>query len=262
MSTKKWTKQDWENWRKWKDGRDPEAGQCLVLKYMSVVDYVVGRISLTLPDSITKDELKSWGLDGLLDAFDKFEPERGLQFETYARLRVKGAIIDELRRSDILPRSVREKARKIEEAYLQLEQEKQRSVTDQEVSQYLGISVHELRQTLADVSLSAMLSIDEVVYDEETQQMVRSTVLENSQADNPEQYVDEQWKKETLAHAIDRLPEKEKWVVSLAYFEELTLTEIAQLLNLSTSRISQLHSKALLRLKAALSKEQELICNP
>ncbi|GGK13588.1 RNA polymerase sigma-D factor [Caldalkalibacillus thermarum] len=258
---KKWTEADWKNWNRWKHGRDPEAGQYLVLKYLPLVDYVVNRLAFSLPDSVTKDDLRSLGMEGLLDALDKFEPERGWQFETYASLRIKGAIIDGLRKDDYIPRSVREKVRKIEQAYLKLEQEKQRPVTDQEVSQYLGISVEELRQSLADASLAAMVSIDEVVYDDESQHVARSALLENTEAENPEQFMDQQWMKETLAQAIERLPEKEKWVISLVYFEELTLTEVAKLLNLSTSRISQLHSKALLRLKAALTKERQLLYN-
>jgi RNA polymerase sigma factor for flagellar operon FliA len=250
---------EYENWKRWKDGRDPVAGNYLVSKYLFLVDYVAGRLMATLPDKITKEELRSLGMEGLLDALDKFDPERGLKFETYATLRIKGAIIDGLRKGDVLPRSLREKARKIEEAYLKLEQEKLRSVSDEEVGAYLGISVEELRQTLFDISVSAMVSINETVQDDDNQTTIRWSVLENPHAENPEKRLDEMELKEVLAEAISKLPEKEKWVVSMVYFEELTLTEISKILNLSTSRISQLHSKALLRLKAALEKEKTII---
>src|SRR5690606_25197244 len=132
-------------------------------------------------------------------------------------------------------RSLRDKARKIEEAYLALEQEKLRSVSDEEVCAYLGISVDELRQILLDVSLSSMISINETIRDEENQTTLRWSVLENPDAENPEKHLDEMEIKAILAEAIDKLPEKEKWVVSMVYFEELTLTEISKVLNLTTS---------------------------
>lgn len=243
-----------EYWRRWKEERDAVAGNYLVSKYLSLVDYVAGRLMATFPNKISKDELRSLGMEGLLDALNKFDPDRGLKFETYASLRIRGAIIDGLRKDDAVPRTLREKARKIEEAYNKLEQEKLRSVSDEEVCDYLGISVNELHQTLFDVSLAVMVSINETVCDEENHATTRWAVLENPHAENPEELLDEQEMKELLAKAIDQLPEKEKWVITMVYFEELTLTEIAQVLNLSTSRISQLHSKALSRLKEALSK--------
>lgn len=248
-----------ECWKRWKDGRDPDAGNYLVSKYLHLVEYAAGRLMATLPEMITKDELLSLGMEGLLDAINKFEPERGLKFETYATLRIRGAMIDGLRKTDVLSRSLRDKARRIEEAYLALEQEKLRSVSDEEVCAYLGISVDELRQILLDVSLSSMISINETIRDEENQTTLRWSVLENPDAEDPEKHLDEMEIKTILAEAIDKLPEKEKWVVSMVYFEELTLTEISKVLNLTTSRISQLHSKALSRLKNALAKEKQLL---
>ena len=255
----KWSEEDEINWRKWKDERDPEAGNVLVRKYLPLVDYVVHRLALHLPHTVQKGDLKSLGLQGLLDALDKFDLQRGLQFETYANFRIRGAIMDGLRQNDWIPRSVRDKARKIEEAYTVLEQKKQRSVTDREISEFLGLSEREVNQVLADASLSIMISVDEPLYDEEEHEIGRYNMIVNTNAESPEIYLDEQLLKETLAEAIDRLPEKEKIVVSLAYFDDMTFTEIAEILDLSTSRISQLHSKAICRLKAALSTEREFV---
>lgn len=259
MSLKKWSYEDQDDWSKWKEHKDPEAGNRIVAKYLPLVEYVVHRLAINLPHSVHKDDLMSFGFNGLLDAIKKFEVERGLQFETYASWRIKGAIIDGLRQSDWLPRSVRERARKIEEAYAVLEQEKMRSVSDKEVAQYLEISEEEVNQIIVETQMSTLSSIDEPIYDEENHQTERVNMILNERAALPEAHIHQQFVKDTLAQVIDRLPEKEKVVISLFYFEELNLTEIAEVLGLSTSRISQLHSKAMLRLKGAMIRYQDMI---
>lgn len=257
--SKKLSKEEVEIWKKWQQEKEPEAGNYLVSTYLPLVDYVVQRFTISLPHCVHQDDLRSFGFQGLLDALDKFDIERGLQFETYASWRIKGAIIDGLRQIDWVPRSVRDKARKIEEAYMILEQENLRSVTDEEVSQFLGMSIAEINQTLADASLSTLISIDEPIYDEEDHQTGRYNMIKNEQAESPEEHLHEQFIKDTLAEVISRLPDKEKIVISLFYFEDLNLTQIAEVLGLSTSRISQLHSKAILRLKAALNKHWDMV---
>jgi RNA polymerase sigma factor for flagellar operon FliA len=259
LTNKKSNTQDLYNWKKWKEEKDQEAGNAIVSKYLPLVDYVVHRLSISLPQTVQKDDLKSFGFNGLLDAIEKFDLDRGLQFETYASWRIKGAIIDGLRQNDWVPRSVRDKVRKIEEAYSILEQEQLRSVSDQEVSQFLGISEEEVNRVIVDASLSTIASIDEPVYDDEDHQIGRYNMIKNLSAESPDNHIHQQFVKDILASVIDRLPEKEKIVVSLFYFEEMNLTEIAEILGLSTSRISQLHSKALVRLKAAMSKYQDQI---
>jgi RNA polymerase sigma factor FliA len=179
-----------------------------------------------------------------------------LKFETYATWRIKGAIIDGLRHSDWLPRSVRDKVKKIEKAYALLEQQNNASVTDEEVSAYLGITKAELNKTVSEAALSAMVSIDETAYDD-NEPAGKYHLIEDDKAASPERYISEQSMKETLAQAIERLPEKEKLVVSLCYYEELKLTEIAEVLSVSVSRVSQLHSKAMLRLNAAMQAMNE-----
>lgn len=259
MTNLKWTEEDLDNWRQWKHEKDREAGNYLVYKYEALVDYVVHRMSISLPQNVDKDDLKSLGYNGLLDAFEKFELERGLQFETYASWRIKGAIIDGLRQIDWLPRSIREKSKKIEEALSTLEQEKLRTVSDKEISDYLNIPVDEIQQVLVSASLSTMLSIDEPVYDDEDQQIGRYNMIQNDDVDSPDSHIEKQHIKETLAQAIEKLSEKEQLVISLFYFEEMNLTEIAEILSLSTSRISQIHSKAMLKLKASVTTENAMV---
>ncbi|WP_270180444.1 FliA/WhiG family RNA polymerase sigma factor [Alkalihalobacillus sp. CinArs1] len=246
-----------EYWKAWKNERNEAAGNYLVSFYRPLVDYAVKRYMAALPSSVHHDDISSFAYNGLLDAIDKFELERDLKFETYANWRIKGAIIDGLRQNDWVPRSVRDKARKIEEAYALLEQENQKSCTDEQVAKHLGMSVVEVQQTIQDASLSIMISVDEPVYEEDQQQIERYNVIENERADSPEKHIHEHFIKEILTETIDRLPEKEKLVISLVYFEELTLTEIAKILKLSTSRVSQLHSKALLRMKGSLRANKE-----
>ncbi|WP_309121265.1 FliA/WhiG family RNA polymerase sigma factor [Paenibacillus sp.] len=242
-------------WRSWKATGDPEAKRKLIEHYVSLVDYVTSRLAIGLPRNVSKDDLASYGIMGLIDAVDKFDLERGLQFETYASWRIRGAIIDGLRQADWVPRSVREKARKIEEAYQRLEQEHLRSVTDGEISAYLQVSEQEFQQMVQEVSVASLVSLEDPIREEESE--TRMTLLVDERAKNPEDSVRDIYLKESLAKAIERLTEKERTVVSLFYFEELSLSEIAEVMSLSPSRISQLHSKAILRLRGHLGRAKE-----
>lgn len=250
MLSNKISRKELDYWEDWKERRDAEAGEYLVEQYLPLVDYVIQRFMITLPKTVEKGEVRSFAFEGLLDAFDKFDLQRDLKFETYATWRIKGAIIDGLRRNDWLPRSVREKVKKVEQAYAILEQQHNQSVTDEEVSRYLGITKAELNKTVSEAALSTMISIDETTNDDQ-EQVGKYSMIENVNAESPERHVFNQMIKESLAQAIERLPEKEKLVVSLCYYEELKLTEIAEVLSVSVSRVSQLHSKAMLRLHAA-----------
>jgi len=244
-------------WNEWKHDRSLETKKLLIEAYVPLVDYVASRVSIGLPNHITKDDLVSYGIMGLIDALDKFELERGLQFETYASWRIKGAILDSLRRSDWVPRSVREKAKRIEEAYGILEQRHLRSVSDEEMSAYLDVPVEEFQQMLKDVSVTTVFSLEDPIKEEDAE--VRMAMLVDEQAPKPESTVHRQYLQEVLTRAIDRLTEKERTVVSLFYYEELSLSEIAEVMSLSPSRISQLHAKALLRLKGVLSSNKEYL---
>lgn len=237
-------------WISWQQHRDTDAGDFLVEKYMPLVEFVVQRFMVSLPKTISQDDIRSLAYEGLLDAFDKFDWSKELKFETYATWRIKGAVIDGLRQSDWLPRSIRDKVKKIEKAYIELEQQNNTAVTDAEVSAYLGITKGELNKAVSDAALSSLVSIDETAYGDDA--IDKYSIVDQAIDASPEKSLDAQSMKESLARAIDRLPEKEKLVVSLCYFEELKLTEIAEVLSVSVSRVSQLHSKAILRLNAAI----------
>lgn len=242
-------------WKKWKEGKETDAKNRLIEHYLSLVDYVTSRMAVGLPRNVSKDDLTSYGIMGLIDAVEKFDLGRGLQFETYASWRIRGSIIDGLRQADWVPRSVREKAKKIEDAYQKLEQEYMRSVTDAEISRYLQVPESEFQQMLQEVSIASICSLEDPIREEETE--TRMTLIVDERATNPEDHVRELFLKESLAKAIERLTEKERTVVTLFYYEDLSLSEIAEVMSLTPSRISQLHSKAMIRLRGHLTRARE-----
>lgn len=242
-------------WQAWKEHGDLEAKKALIENYLPLVDYVTNRMAIGLPKNVIKDDLASNGVMGLIDAIEKFDYLRGLQFETYASWRIRGSIIDGLRQGDWVPRSVREKAKRVEDAYQHLEQQFMRSVTDAEVSAYLQVSEKEFMTMLQDISVATICSLEDPIREEESE--TRLSLLVDDKAKNPDYKVNEFYLKESLVKGIERLTEKEKTVVSLFYYEELSLSEIAEVMSLSPSRISQLHSKAILRLRGALAKHKD-----
>lgn len=242
-------------WKRLKHDGDLEAEKDLIEHYLYLVDQVVYRIAPGLPKNIVKDDLRSYGFVGLIDAVRKFVPEKGNQFVTYATWRIRGSILDGLREQDWLPRSIRDKAKRVEEAYAILEQQKMGNVSDEEVSEHLGMSVQELHKVLQEISASTFFSLDEPIVDDENQESNRKTLIVDDSIAGPEEMVLRQSLREQLVEQIKRLPEKEQLVLSLFYFEELSFTEIAEVLQLSTSRISQLHSKAIFRLRGSLGRK-------
>ncbi|MFC4775369.1 FliA/WhiG family RNA polymerase sigma factor [Paenibacillus sp. GCM10023252] len=246
-----------DKWRAWKEKKDIDAKKDLIEQYLPLVDYATSRVAIGLPKNVSKDDLYSNGVMGLIDAIDKFDYERGLQFETYASWRIRGSILDGLRSGDWVPRSVREKAKKIEEAYGQLEQRHLRSVSDAEISKHLGISEKEFTTMLQEISITTVCSLEDPIREEESE--TRLTLLIDEKAKNPDHKVHEFYLKESLVKGIEKLTEKERIVVSLFYYDELSLSEIAEVMSLSPSRISQLHSKAILRLRGALAKQKEAL---
>ncbi|OMF36784.1 RNA polymerase subunit sigma [Paenibacillus sp. FSL H8-0548] len=242
-------------WQAWREQGDLEAKKKLIEQYLPLVDYVTNRMAIGLPKNVIKDDLASNGVMGLIDAIEKFDYGRGLQFETYASWRIRGSIIDGLRQGDWVPRSVREKAKKVEEAYQYLEQQYLRSVTDAEISQYLEVSEKEFINMLQDIAVTTVCSLEDPIREEESE--TRLSLLVDDKAKNPDYKVHEFYLKESLVKGIDQLTAKERTVVSLFYYEELSLSEIAEVMSLSPSRISQLHSKAILRLRGALAKHKD-----
>jgi RNA polymerase sigma factor FliA len=240
-------------WELWLNEQDPQAGEALVKMYTPLVSYHVQRIAVGLPKNVSKDELYSLGMMGLFDALNKFDPSRDLKFDTYASFRIRGAILDGLRKEDWLPRGTREKAKKIEATIELLEQRYMRTVTAEEVAVCLDMSVEEVTQTMNEHFFANVLSIDEQNQDtDEKESYVQSLTDKNELT--PEEIVLKDELIQQLSEEIKKLTEKEQLVLSLFYKEELTLTEIGEVMNLSTSRISQIHSKAIYKLRKLLKR--------
>jgi RNA polymerase sigma factor for flagellar operon FliA len=210
-----------------------------------------------LPAHVEEADLISYGLGGLISAIERYEPEREIKFETYAIPRIRGAIIDELRALDWVPRSVRARAREIEKANVKLERQLQRAPTDEEIAGELGIEVDEFQESLIQISNSTIAALDELwtVSDSSGDQVSLLDTLPDTSAPDPAKVMDATELKDRVADAIARLPEREKLVIALYYYENLTLREIGEVLGVTESRISQLHTKAVLRLRSRMQDE-------
>ncbi|MBT2688582.1 FliA/WhiG family RNA polymerase sigma factor [Bacillus sp. ISL-47] len=240
-------------WAKWVDSRDAQAGNFLAKRYMPLVSYHVQRISVNLPKSVSRDDIRSLGMMGLYDALEKFDPKRDLKFDTYASFRIRGAILDGLRKEDWLPRSTREKAKKIEAAMENLEQRLMRNATVGEIADEVQMGEEEVYTVMNEHFYANVLSIDEQPGDSDDKEG-GSFAIKDDKAVIPEEKVLKNEILEEMAERILQLNEKEQLVISLFYKEELTLTEIGEVMGLSTSRISQIHSKAIFKLRQSLGK--------
>lgn len=248
-------------WAAFKTDGDPDARENLIISYSPLVKYVAGRLSSSLPQTVDTSDLISYGVFGLIDAIEKFDTDRGIKFETYAIARIKGAIIDELRAMDWVPRSVRARAREFEAAYVALENRLKRVPSDAEIAGEMGISERDLQAILAKLSYASVISFEEMwtgggERDEHSDPL---GVIADERAEDPVDIFESAEVKDILAAAIDRLPEREKTVVALYYYEGLTLKEIGTVLGVTESRVSQLHTKAVLRLRARLHAAQGFI---
>jgi RNA polymerase sigma factor for flagellar operon FliA len=246
-------------WRRYKSSGDGRARERLVVAYSPLVKYVSGRMASGLPAHVEEADLISYGLVGLISAIERFDLEREIKFETYAITRIKGAIIDELRSLDWVPRSVRARARDIERANAKLEHRLQRAPTDEEMSAELEMTVDEFQEALLQISNSSVAALDELwtVSDASGDQVSLLDTLQDPGAPDPASIMDATEMKDRVADAISRLPEREKLVVALYYYENLTLREIGEVLGVTESRISQLHTKAVLRLRSRLQSEHD-----
>ena len=252
MATADSTQALWQDFRK---SGDPALRDRLILTYAPLVKFVAGRVGASLPSHVDEQDLVSYGLLGLIGAIERFDPDREIKFETFAMARIRGAIIDELRSLDWVPRSVRTRARQIERAIAVLERELMRAPTDEEIAKKLGITVEELEESLGEIARSSIAALDELwtVSGSSGDQVALIDTIEDESAPDPQGTLSVTEQKEALADAIARLPEREKLVVTLYYYEELTLREIGEVLGVTESRVSQLHTKAVLRLKSRLS---------
>ena len=242
-------------WLQYRKSGDQAIRDRLVLTYAPLVKYVAGRLGSGLPAHVDEGDLVSYGLLGLMGAIERYDPERDVKFETYAIARIKGQIIDELRAMDWVPRSVRSRARDIERAIGELEARLGRAPTDEEISGKLGMTTDELEESLSEISRSSIAALDELwtVSGSGGDQVALIDTIEDDTAPDPQSSLSQTEMKEAIADAIARLPEREKLVVTLYYYEELTLREIGEVLSVTESRVSQLHTKAILRLKAHLA---------
>jgi len=247
-------------WDRFESMRDESAREQLILNYSPLVKFVAGRIATNLPNSVENADLISYGIFGLIDALEKFEPDRGFKFETYAISRIRGAIIDELRALDWVPRSVRSRARDIERAIVALETTLMRTPEDQEVADELGISLSDLQDTYTKLSYTSVVSFEDLWgTGTEADDRPDATSIADDNAENPVETFEAEEMKVILAQAIEHLTDRERTVIALYYYEGLSLKEIGRVLGVTESRVSQMHTKAVLRLRARLHAAQGVL---
>ncbi len=246
-----------ELWRRYKTEGDSRVREHLVVAYSPLVKYVAGRTAAGLPPHVEEADLISYGLVGLISAIERFDLSRDIKFETYAIMRIKGAIIDELRSLAWVPRSVRARAREVERANAKLEHALQRAPNDQELADELGITIDELNESLLAISHSSIIALDELwsVSDASGDQVSLMDTIEDLGAPDPAKALDVGDLKDRIAESIAKLPEREKLVIALYYYENLTLREIGEVLGVTESRVSQMHTKAVLRLRSRMQEE-------
>ena len=233
-------------------GVDDKLRDQLIMDYAPLIRFVAQRIASRLPSNIDIDDLMSAGVIGLMDAIEKYDPSRDNRFKTYAEFRIRGAILDELRSQDWVPRSVRDKAKRIERTYAELEQRFGRSVTDSEISSALGIDLEEYYSMVAKVKAVTLLSVDDLTspYQHERKSLIET--IESTGSKNPFSQLKSKSVRNILMKKIEELPEKQKLVLSLYYYEDLNLKEIGKILEVTESRVSQLHTQAVEKLRAKL----------
>ncbi len=241
-------------WSKYQDDGDPAIRDALILNYSPLVKYVASRVSVGLPQNVEHADLVSYGMFGLIDAIDKFEPDRGFKFETYAISRIKGAILDELRSIDWVPRSVRSKVRSVEKAFAKLEAREGRAPTDDEVAAELGWTEPQFQQVLSQIAVVGMAALDEILLvggDRGEALTLGDTIADSSHG--PTGAFEATETRQMLSQAINGMPQREKVVLTLYYYESLTLSEIGRVLGVTESRVCQIHTKAMIQLRSRLA---------
>ena len=243
-----------ENWITYRKTRDPSIRDAFIKQYAPLVKYVAGKVAMGMPNNVEFDDLVGYGVFGLIDAIDKYDPEKNVKFKTYAVTRIRGAIFDELRQIDWVPRSVRQKIREIESVISSLEAQLGRAATDQEVAGALGMNEDEYLKIIQKISGTSILSLNDIWFsgdDKDRVSIVDS--IESPASLNPDVIVEKEAIRQVIITAIDELPDKEKKILILYYYEDLTLKDIGKVLEVTESRVSQLHTKAILRLRSKLT---------
>ena len=243
-------------WEMYQTKRTPELREQIILEYAPLVKVVAGRLSMYLGYNVEYDDLVSYGIFGLIDAIDKFDMDKEVKFETYASLRIRGAILDQIRKMDWIPRTVRQKQKKIDEAIKRVEMKIGKTALDEEVAKELGVSGEELIEWQSQLKVTNVVSLNEFI--EQGSEPVMDA-RHNSHFIQPEEQVQETELKEKLQEAMEQLTEKEKKVILLYYYEDLTLKEISKVLEVSESRISQLHTKALSKMQKTMGAYMEIL---
>lgn len=243
-------------WEDYKRSKDDKLREQIIVEYVPLVKLVAGRLNMYLGYTVEYDDLVGYGVFGLIDAIDKFDFDKNIKFETYASLRIRGSILDQIRKMDWIPRSVRQKQKQLDAAITALEKEKGVNVNEQDIADKLGITIEEYRNWESLSNISNIASLDEFM-EQGTEGSVKE--FRNTTYIEPEESIDNDEVKKMIMDALQLLTEKEKKVVMLYYYEDLTLKEVAKVLEVSESRISQLHSKALEKMKKHLGKYFELL---
>ncbi|MCL2192760.1 MAG: RNA polymerase sigma factor WhiG [Treponema sp.] len=248
-------KSEEERWLEYRKTRDPAIREAFIKQYAPLVKYVAGKVAMGMPQNVEFDDLVGFGVFGLIDAIDKYDPEKyNVKFKTYAVTRIRGAIFDELRQIDWVPRSVRQKTREIETAVSSLEAHLGRTASDQEVAQALGMNQDEYLKTMTKISGTSILSLNDVWFSGDEKDRVSIVdSIESPSVLNPDVIVEKEVIRQVIFATINELPEKEKKILILYYYEDLTLKDIGKLLEVTESRVSQLHTKAISRLRSKLT---------
>lgn len=240
-------------WQDFAKGKNPALRDRLMVKYLGLVHYVVNKLFKTMPLSVDREDLVNIGVIGLSEAMDRYDPYFGIKFETYAIPRIRGAIIDELRKQDWIPRSLRSKSNKIRKAVEELEQSCHGNVSDQKVASYLGISEDEYYYWQSQLKQTAMMSLDKPNPNYDDHNLYEA--IEDKTTNNPVENIEDDEMKKLLAKIIKKLPEKARLAITLYYYEKLTFKEIGNILNVSESRISQIHSETIDRMRRMMMNE-------
>jgi RNA polymerase sigma factor for flagellar operon FliA len=241
-----------KNLKDYRSTVDPKVKDEIIIEYAPLIKYIAQKIASRLPSNIELDDLISCGVIGLMDAIEKFDPSRDNKFKTYAEFRIRGGILDELRAQDWVPRSIREKAKIVEKAYAKLESELGRAATDEEMCKELSMSQDEFHDLLNKSKSVSLMNIEDVAIMSKGDRRLMTSLMENSRNANPFNAVNYKNAKERIKEGIMSLPEKQRLVLSLYYYEDLNLKEIGQVLDVTESRVSQLHTQAILKLKVKL----------
>jgi len=253
------SKQEKKLWQEYKNKDSQKAKEKLILRYIPLVKHIVGKIIVELPDKFDFEDLVNYGVLGLMDAIERFDLDRGVKFSTYAVPRIRGAVYDELRRIDWVPTQVRRKSKKFSRAIKELEDELGRSPTDEELRERLGLTEEEFKKLLRQVNIPENVSLERFIAPQSEDELRLKDMLQDDSEQEPDNLVAYNQMKEVLGEAIDKLSEKEKLVVTLYYYEDLTLQEIGEVMELTAARISQLHTKAIFRLRGYLSQKKDMM---